>query len=100
MSNLKNHHLLKMLKKDSSYNILAEENKVIIFGSSSFGKGRIITEEGILDAFLDEIKSQGYTLVYIRDEAHHGGNVNKTKIFEDFDEKIHKNSFKKRRNTI
>ncbi|MEJ3648497.1 DEAD/DEAH box helicase family protein [Ureaplasma urealyticum] len=85
----------KNAKKDSSYNILAEENKVIIFGSSSFGKGRIITEEGILDAFLDEIKSQGYTLVYIRDEAHHGGNVNKTKIFEDFDEKIHKNSFKK-----
>ncbi|AXE60508.1 type III restriction endonuclease subunit R [[Mycoplasma] phocae] len=64
--------------KDREFKFLAENEKVIIFGSSSFGKNRIFTEYGILDAFLDQIKNEDYKLVYIRDEAHYGGDGKKT----------------------
>nr|WP_237076522.1 DEAD/DEAH box helicase family protein [Mycoplasma phocoeninasale] len=59
--------------KDREFKFVAENEKVIIFGSSSFGKNRIFTEQGILKAFLDQIKNENYKLVYIRDEAHFGG---------------------------
>lgn len=72
--------------KDSVYHLDPEENKVIIFGSSSFGKGRILTEYGLFQGFLDQIKTQNYKLIYIRDEAHHGGNVDKTNKFQDYEE--------------
>jgi len=34
-----------------------EENKVLIFGTSSFGKKKIFSEEGILDSFIEEIRN-------------------------------------------
>ncbi|MGC7159143.1 DEAD/DEAH box helicase family protein [Metamycoplasma hominis] len=73
--------------KDSTYNLIPQKNKVIIFGVSSFGKNRIFTEQGLLESFLDQIKYQNYTLVYIRDEAHHGGNIKGRSNFkfEDID---------------
>ncbi|WP_412031246.1 DEAD/DEAH box helicase family protein [Metamycoplasma buccale] len=77
--------IVKIKNKDTTYNLDPEENKVIIFGSSSFGKGRIFTEQELFNGFLDQIEKQKYTLIYIRDEAHHGGNVDKSKIFKDFE---------------
>ncbi len=62
----------KMKNKDQEASIIAEDNKVIIFGKSSFGKGRILTEYGAFDSFIDQIKTEGYKLIYIRDEAHVG----------------------------
>ncbi len=52
-----------------------EENKILIFGTSSFGKKKIFSEEGILDNFTEEIKnSSEWEVIYIRDEAHKGAN--------------------------
>ncbi|WP_180336901.1 DEAD/DEAH box helicase [Mycoplasmopsis pullorum] len=58
--------------KDYSANIpIMHNGGLLIFGLASFGKGRIFTEEGILDTFLDNIKNSIDTeLIYIRDEAH------------------------------
>lgn len=58
--------------KDYEPTILAEDCKVILLGKSSFGKGRLLTEMGAFDKFIDQIKSENYKLVYIRDEAHIG----------------------------
>ncbi|MDR0303658.1 MAG: DEAD/DEAH box helicase family protein [Chitinispirillales bacterium] len=55
--------------------ILPEQNKVFIFGKSSFGKGRILSTFHIVDDFVEVIKEQNYKLVYIRDEAHIGGKL-------------------------
>lgn len=66
-------------KSDTTYSIIAEKNKVLIFGTSSFGKNKIFTEEGVFDAFIDQITNEEYKLIYIRDEAHYGGETNVTK---------------------
>ncbi|MCR8613404.1 MAG: DEAD/DEAH box helicase family protein [Mycoplasma sp.] len=62
-----------VLKKvDKEYRIFAENKKVIIFGKSSFGRGKILTETNTIDVFIDQVKNEGYKLIYIRDEAHIG----------------------------
>lgn len=66
-------------KSDTTYSIIAEKNKVLIFGTSSFGKNKIFTEEGVFDAFIDQIINEEYKLIYIRDEAHYGGETNTAK---------------------
>ncbi len=63
--------------KDGYYQIQAKQNNVLILGTQSFGQGRIFTEQGILDSFLSQITNEGYKLVYIRDEAHYGGEAKK-----------------------
>lgn len=62
-------------KTDSDFSIKAEANKVYIFGASLFGKKRIYTERGIYSAFLKEIKDNNWDIIYIRDEAHYGGDA-------------------------
>lgn len=59
--------------KDQHFQILAKQNNVLILGTQSFGKGRIFTEQGIIKSYLSQIENEGYKLVYIRDEAHIGG---------------------------
>ncbi|MGY6172234.1 DEAD/DEAH box helicase family protein [Candidatus Mycoplasma pogonae] len=50
-----------------------ENNKVLIFGTSSFGKKKLFTELGILNDFIQEAKNDpNLELIYIRDEAHRG----------------------------
>ncbi|WP_434342433.1 DEAD/DEAH box helicase family protein [Mycoplasma capricolum] len=68
--------------KDYHYQIKAKQNNILILGTQSFGKNRIFTEQGIIHSFLDEIKNQDYKLVYIRDEAHIGGEISKTKYLD------------------
>lgn len=71
-----------MLKTDGTIKIIPEENKVYIFGKSSFGKDRILTTRHIVDDFVDIIKDKNYKLIYIRDEAHIGGNIVNDENFE------------------
>ena len=74
--------------KDGDYRIIANNNEIIIFGTQSFGKRKIYTEQGIFDAFLDQIKKENYKLVYIRDEAHIGSDkeAKDSLKFLDYDE--------------
>ena len=60
------------------------DNKVYIFGKATFGAKRIFSEQHVIDDFVDEVKTQGYKLVYIRDEAHIGDlkSDNESKHFE------------------
>ncbi|EIN14790.1 Type III restriction modification system endonuclease subunit, Res [Mycoplasmopsis agalactiae 14628] len=72
--------------KDHHYQILAKQNKILIFGNQSFGQKRIFSEEGIIDSFLSQIENEEFKLVYIRDEAHFGGEIDEKKIkFLDLD---------------
>lgn len=61
-------------KTEGTIRILPEQNKVYIFGVSSFGSRRIFTERNIISDFLEMSKEQGYKIVYLRDEAHRGTN--------------------------
>lgn len=49
------------------------EDGVIIFGKSSFGKKRIFYEENTIGRLIQQIKKNNWKLIYIRDEAHLGG---------------------------
>ncbi len=60
-------------KLEAIPHILPERNKVYIFGKASFGKGRLLQEYGIIDDFVNDAVGHGYKLIYIRDEAHIGG---------------------------
>lgn len=59
-------------KNDIHVQLKPVKNKVYIFGKSTFGEKRIFTEQNIIVDFIQECKSQGFTLVYLRDEAHIG----------------------------
>ena len=61
-------------KTESISKIIPQQNKVYIFGKSSFGKGRILSEYQIIDDFILSAMADDFKLVYIRDEAHIGGN--------------------------
>jgi len=69
-------------KIDGTIKIIPEVNKIFIFGKSSFGKDRILTTRHIIDDFVSIINDNAYKLIYIRDEAHIGGNIVKDETFE------------------
>ena len=66
--------------KDIQIQIKPEPNKVYIFGKATFGKGRIITEQKVIDDFIHECKQQGYNILYIRDEAHIGTKLPESEV--------------------
>jgi len=80
--------------KDGDYRIIANNNEIIIFGTQSFGKGKIYTEQGIFNAFLDQIEKENYKLIYIRDEAHVGSEKEEKNAskFLDYDDDISKSN--------
>lgn len=80
--------------KDGDYRIIANNNEIIIFGTQSFGKGKIYTEQGIFNAFLDQIEKENYKLIYIRDEAHVGSDKEEKNAskFLDYDDDISKSN--------
>ncbi|MBU4690090.1 hypothetical protein KQ873_03540, partial [Mycoplasma zalophidermidis] len=49
----------KTKNKDYEPRLVLEQNKVMIFGASTFGKGRILTEYNYLENFIEEIKNEG-----------------------------------------
>ncbi|URM52996.1 DEAD/DEAH box helicase family protein [Mycoplasma sp. SG1] len=61
-------------KNDADVRVDPIENGVLIFGKSSFGKDRIFTERDVIKQLVDKIKIANWKLIYIRDEAHLGGN--------------------------
>ncbi|WP_051586175.1 DEAD/DEAH box helicase family protein [Mycoplasmopsis lipofaciens] len=63
----------KKIKGDTDYTIKIVNNQIYIFGASSFGKNRVLTDQGKLRGFINELKEQNYQIIYIRDEAHYGG---------------------------
>ena len=79
----------KKVEQIKGFNL--ENNKVLIFGTASFGKKRLFTEQKILDSFIIEAKERNWNIIYIRDEAHKGtASKRKTKEEEylKFEEKI------------
>lgn len=71
--------------KDMQIQLRPEQNKVYIFGKATFGKGRIFTEQNVIADFIHECKQQGYSIAYIRDEAHIGGGAVSKKDMETFE---------------
>lgn len=69
----------KNKNQDMQIQLRPEQNKVYIFGKATFGKGRIFTEQNVIADFVHECKQQGYSIAYIRDEAHIGGEKNNIK---------------------
>ncbi len=66
-------------------------NKVLIFGTSSFGKKKIFTEQGILENFILEAIDKNWNIIYIRDEAHKGGaknSITAESFYKRFEEKM------------
>lgn len=73
-------------KSEALPKIISEPNKVYIFGKSSFGKGRILSEYGIIDDFVKATIDKKYKLIYIRDEAHIGGeSLDKGTLAQNFE---------------
>ncbi|WP_031489308.1 DEAD/DEAH box helicase family protein [Ureaplasma canigenitalium] len=89
VTHIKSPSLVSADKSDTDYNLIAKPNCVYIFGKSSFGANKILTEQGILHSFLNQIEEKGYQLIYIRDEAHYGDQVkvnhSKKGLFHDYD---------------
>lgn len=68
-----------------------KENKVYVFGKSSFGKNTLFYQNKTLESFFTRAKAQGYSFIYIRDEAHIGGKGTLSKNEAvSFDQKISK----------
>ena len=78
------------LPKDYTPTFFPENKKLIIVGRSSFTQSSIFVKEGVFDQFLAQIKHENYHLVYIRDEAHHGGLIRDRKKLNLKEEKFEK----------
>ncbi|MDR3186690.1 MAG: DEAD/DEAH box helicase family protein [Christensenellaceae bacterium] len=65
--------------------IMPIKNKVYIFGKSSFGKGRILSESGIIDDFIIAAIDSSFKLIYIRDEAHIGDRIDNSDEAKQFE---------------
>ena len=70
----------KSRAKDYQASLIAKDQTMIIVGKASFTKASIFVEQGVFAQFLDQIRNENYHLIYIRDEAHHGGRPSKSKI--------------------
>ena len=75
----------KNKNQDMQIQLRPEQNKVYIFGKATFGKGRIFTEQNVIADFVHECKQQGYSIAYIRDEAHIGDGKFSKKDMETFE---------------
>lgn len=66
-----------------------EDNKVFVFGTSSFGKNTLFYQNKTLDTFLQQAQELNYQIFFIRDEAHIGKKEKITKNdLKTFDEKM------------
>ena len=66
-------------KKDIEYSIDNPiGNDIYFIGTSSFKKGSILYERNTLESTFASWKNEGYRLIYIRDEAHIGTDINKS----------------------
>ncbi|MGL5590571.1 MAG: DEAD/DEAH box helicase [Metamycoplasmataceae bacterium] len=66
-----------------------EENKVFVFGTSSFGKKTLFYQNKTLEKFIQDAENNDYQIIFIRDEAHIGKKENISKdVLKNFDEKL------------
>ncbi len=79
-------------KSDKNYQFFAKPDSVFIMGGASFKEKSILREQGTIEAFLSEIKRKRQILIYIRDEAHIGSNINFSDEERSFEEKMQKNA--------
>ncbi len=79
-------------KVDKNYQFFAKPDSVFIMGGASFKENSILREQGAIEAFLSEIKRKRQILIYIRDEAHIGSNINFSNEEKSFEEKMQKNA--------
>lgn len=77
-------------KTEAIKKIIPEQNKVFIFGKSSFGSKRIFSEYGIIEDFIKFAVEQNFKIIYIRDEAHIGGDSIDKKSNENFESLLNK----------
>ena len=79
----------KKSKSEDIKEFFLEDNKVFIFGTSSFGKNTLFNQNRTLETFLEQAKELNYQIFFIRDEAHIGKKENITKgDLKTFDSKI------------
>ena len=72
---------------------ILEDNKVFVFGTSSFGKNTLFYQNKTLDIFLEQALQLNYQIFFIRDEAHIGKKESISKIdLKTFDEKLNEAS--------
>ncbi len=72
-----------------------EPNKVYVFGKASFGRNTLFYQNGTLESLFQRAKITGTEIIYIRDEAHIGGEKGQrlsSKDEKSFDEKMISNS--------
>ncbi len=79
----------KSNKSEDIKEFVLEDNKVFVFGTSSFRKNTLFYQNKTLENFIQEVKNQNYEIIFIRDEAHIGSKKELSKdLLENFDEKI------------
>lgn len=79
----------KKSKSEDIKEFLLEDNKVFIFGTSSFGKNTLFNQNKTLETFLEQAKELNYQIFFIRDEAHIGKKEKMTKgELKTFDHKM------------
>ncbi len=66
-----------------------EENKIFVFGTSSFGKNTLFHQNRTLETFIQSAKNENYQIFFIRDEAHIGRKegIGKNEL-KNFDQKM------------
>ncbi len=66
-----------------------KDNKVFVFGTSSFRENTLFHQNKTLENFIQEAKNQNYEIIFIRDEAHIGSRRELPKdLLENFDDKV------------
>ena len=79
----------KSNKSEDIKEFVLEDNKVFVFGTSSFGKNTLFYQNKTLENFIQEAKNQNYEIIFIRDEAHIGSKKELSKdLLKNFDEKV------------
>ncbi len=70
-----------------------EDNKVFVFGTSSFGANTLFHSNKTLETLVDNAKANNFNIVFIRDEAHIGAKEKISKAdLKNFDQILFSNS--------
>nr|WP_258841254.1 DEAD/DEAH box helicase family protein [Mesomycoplasma ovipneumoniae] len=85
-------NLKRTAKVDKNYQFFAKPDSVFIMGGASFKSNSILREQGSIESFLSEIKRKGQILIYIRDEAHIGSDIQISSKDKSFEQKMQLNA--------
>lgn len=83
----------KKAKSEDIKEFVLEENKVFVFGISSFGKNTLFHQNRTLETFLEQARELNYQIFFIRDEAHIGKKEKCSKDeLKNFDQKMNESA--------